>query len=360
MASAWCSGQIYARTADVGTAQVFAFAQPAIMGYGMGNGIELHVQDRTGGSVERLNGHAKRLIGVLNARPEVQMAYSMFDTKYPQYVVEVDAVQCLRAGITPSDVLGVLSGYVGGSYVSNVNRFSKIYRVMVQADKEHRFDTDALGNMFVRTSGGEMAPVGQFITLTKVYGAETLDRFNMYPSIAVSVMPAEGYSTGDVIAAIGEAAAQTLPTGYGYELGGISREEAESDQYGADIHALRGLYLPYPLRPLREPVHPAGRHLLRAVRSCGSVPLRPAVRCGEQYLHAGGAYHAHRTALQDRHSADRVCLGAPAQGHGNRPGSAVRRYGASATHPDDRPDDDHRPAAAALRLGSPEPTETSR
>lgn len=157
------------------------------------------------------------------------MAYSMFDTKYPQYVVEVDAVQCLRAGITPSDVLGVLSGYVGGSYVSNVNRFSKIYRVMVQADKEHRFDTDALGNMFVRTSGGEMAPVGQFITLTKVYGAETLDRFNMYPSIAVSVMPAEGYSTGDVIAAIGEAAAQTLPTGYGYELGGISREEAESD-----------------------------------------------------------------------------------------------------------------------------------
>lgn len=222
-------GQIYARTADVGTAQVFAFAQPAIMGYGMGNGIELHVQDRTGGSVERLNGHAQKLIGVLNARPEVQMAYSMFDTKYPQYVVEVDAVQCLRAGITPADVLGVLSGYIGGSYVSNVNRFSKIYRVMLQADKEHRFDTDALGNMFVRTSGGDMAPVGQFITLTKVYGAETLDRFNMYPSIAVSVMPAEGYSTGDVIAAIGESAAQTLPTGYGYELGGISREEAESD-----------------------------------------------------------------------------------------------------------------------------------
>lgn len=222
-------GQIYARTADVGTAQVFAFAQPAVMGYGMGNGIELHVQDRTGGSVERLNEHAQKLVGALNARPEVQMAYSMFDTKYPQYVVDVDAAKCLRAGITPADVLGVLSGYIGGSYVSNVNRFSKLYRVMLQADKEYRFDTDALGNMFVRTSDGGMAPVGQFITLTKVYGAETLDRFNMYSSIAVNIMPAEGYSTGDCLAAIDETAEWCLPAGYGYELGGISREEAESD-----------------------------------------------------------------------------------------------------------------------------------
>lgn len=222
-------GQIYGRTADVGTAQVFAFAQPAIMGYGMGNGIELHVQDRTGGNIEKLNEHTRRLIGVLNARPEVMMAYSMFDTEYPQYRVEVDAVQCLQAGVSPADVLSVLSGYIGGSYVSNVNRFSKLYRVMLQADKEFRADKDALANMFVRTGSGEMAPVGRFLTLTKVYGAETLDRFNMYGSIAVSVMPADGYGTGEVIAAIGEAAGQVLPAGYGYELGGISREEAESD-----------------------------------------------------------------------------------------------------------------------------------
>ena len=195
----------------------------------MGNGIELHVQDRTGGSVERLNEHAQKLVGALNARPEVQMAYSMFDTKYPQYVVDVDAAKCLRAGITPADVLGVLSGYIGGSYVSNVNRFSKLYRVMLQADKEYRLDTDALDNMFVCTSDGEMAPVGQFISLTKVYGAETLARFNMYSSIAVSIMPAEGYSAGDCLAAIGETAEWSLPAGYGYELGGISREEAESD-----------------------------------------------------------------------------------------------------------------------------------
>lgn len=222
-------GLIYARTADIGSAQVFAFAQPTVMGYGMTNGVELYVQDRTGKGIEELHGHTQRFVGALNQRPEIQMAFSMFDTKYPQYVVEVDAARCKRSGISPADVLGVLSGYVGGSYVSNVNRFSKLYRVMLQADKEYRLDTDALDNMFVRTAEGEMAPIGQFITLTKVYGAETLDRFNMYGSIAVNVMPAEGYSSGDAIAAISDVARQTLPTGCGYEFGGLAREEAEGD-----------------------------------------------------------------------------------------------------------------------------------
>ena len=222
-------GQIYARTADIGSAQVFAFAQPTVMGYGMTNGVELYVQDRAGKGIEELHGHTQRFVGALNQRPEIQMAFSMFDTKYPQYVVEVDAARCKRSGISPADVLGVLSGYVGGSYVSNVNRFSKLYRVMLQADKEYRLDPDALDNMFVRTAEGEMAPIGQFITLTKVYGAETLDRFNMYGSIAVNVMPAEGYSSGDAIAAISDVARQTLPTGCGYEFGGLAREEAEGD-----------------------------------------------------------------------------------------------------------------------------------
>lgn len=222
-------GQIYSRTANIGTAQVFAFAQPAIMGYGMGNGIELHIQDRAGNDIHKLDEYAKKFISTLNARPEVMMAYSMFDNKYPQYRVEVDAAQCLRAGITPADVLGVLSGYIGGNYVSNLNRFSKLYRVMLQADKESRAGKDALANMFVRTGNGQMAPVGHFLKLTKVYGAQTLDRFNMYNSIAVNIMPADGYSTADIIEALKDISAQVLPAGYSYELGGISREEAQND-----------------------------------------------------------------------------------------------------------------------------------
>ena len=98
-----------------------------------------------------------------------------------------------------------------------------------RAKADYRLDKDALNNMFVRTEDGEMAPVGQFITLTKVYGAETLNRFNLYSSIAVNGMPADGYSTGDAINAIAEVAKQTLPVGYGYEFAGMTREEAETN-----------------------------------------------------------------------------------------------------------------------------------
>ena len=219
---------IYQHTADIKSAKLFAFAQPTIMGYGMGSGFEMYVQDRAGGSVENLQKYTQDFIAALNRRPEISMAYTTFDTKFPQYMVEVDAVKCQRAGVTTSDVLSVLSGYIGGNYSSNLNRFSKLYRVMIQARKDYRLDKESLNNMFVRTESGAMAPVGQFITLTKVYGAETLTRFNMYTSIPVNGMPADGYSSGDAIAAIEEVASQTLPTGYGYEFSGITREESSS------------------------------------------------------------------------------------------------------------------------------------
>lgn len=219
---------IYQHTADIKSAKIFAFAQPTIMGYGMGSGFEMYVQDRAGGSVDDLQKYTQNFIAALNKRPEISMGYTTFDTKFPQYMVEVDAAKCQRAGVTTSDVLSVLSGYIGGNYSSNLNRFSKLYRVMIQARKDYRLDKESLNNMFVRTESGAMAPVGQFITLTKVYGAETLTRFNMYTSIPVNGMPADGYSSGDAIAAIEEVAAQTLPTGYGYEFSGITREESGS------------------------------------------------------------------------------------------------------------------------------------
>lgn len=220
--------EIYRRTVNIKSAKLFVFAQPTIMGYGMGSGFELYVQDRAGGDINTLQKYTTNFIAALNQRPEIQMAYTSFDTKFPQYTVEVDAAKCQRAGVTTTDVLNALSGFIGGNYSSNFNRFSKLYRVMVQADKTYRLDKDALNNMFIRTSSGEMAPIDQFVTLTKVYGTETLTRFNLYSSIQVNGLPADGYSTGEAIAAIAEVAKETLPVGYGYEFGGITREEAGS------------------------------------------------------------------------------------------------------------------------------------
>ena len=226
-------GQVYARTADIKDASVFAISPGMIPGYGMGNALELHMQDKMGGDMNEFFTTTQQYLGALNQRPEISMAYSTFDVRYPQWTVEVDAAKCKRAGITPDAVLSTLSGYYGGQYVSNFSRFSKVYRVMIQADPVFRLDETSLDNAFVRMSNGEMAPLSQFVTLTRSYGAESLSRFNMYNSIAVNAMPADGYSTGDAIKAVQETAEQSLPKGYGYDYGGITREE--NQQSGTTI-----------------------------------------------------------------------------------------------------------------------------
>ena len=218
-------GQVYGRTADIKDATIFAIAPAMIPGYGMGNALEMHTQDKAGGDLTTFFNTTQQYLAALRERPEIATAYSTFDIKYPQWRVDVDAAKCKRAGITPDAVLSTLSGYYGGQYVSNINRFSKVYKVMIQSDPKYRLDETSLNNTFVRMSNGEMAPLSQFITLTKVYGAESLARFNMYNSIAVNAVPANGYSSGDAIKAVKETAATSLPKGYGYDFGSITREE---------------------------------------------------------------------------------------------------------------------------------------
>ena len=220
--------EIYRRTADIANAKIQVNTQNMLPGFGRINGFEMHVQDKHGGTINELLGYTNRLIAALNERPEISRAYTNFSLKYPQYRVEVDAALCKRRGVSPNDVLSALSGYVGGTYASNFVRFTKLYRVMVQASPEYRLDTESLNNIFVKTSSGEMSPIGQYLTLTRVYGSETLSRFNLFPSIMVGGTAAEGYSSGQAIDAIREVAAEVLPEGYGYEFGGMTREEASA------------------------------------------------------------------------------------------------------------------------------------
>lgn len=221
--------EIYRRTADIGNAKIQVNTQAMIPGFGRINGFELYVQDKKGGTMEDLLAYTNRLIAALNERPEISRAFTNFSMNYPQYRVEVDAVLCKRHGVSPADVLSTLGGYVGGTYASNFVRFTKLYRVMVQASPQYRLDTESLSGIFVRNDKGQMSPVGQYLKLTRVYGSETLSRFNLFPSISVSGTPAEGYSTGQAIQTIREVASQVLPEGYGYEFGGMTREEASAE-----------------------------------------------------------------------------------------------------------------------------------
>ncbi|MDR1757337.1 MAG: efflux RND transporter permease subunit [Bacteroidales bacterium] len=218
-------GRIYGMTAHIKDASLFVFAPPMIPGYGTSDGFELFLQDKSGGDMATFFDVAQNYMAKLRERPEIQTAFSAYSIDYPQYEIEVDAAKCKRAGISPVEVLQTLSGYYGGIYASNFNRFSKVYRVMIQASPKYRIDNESFHDIFVRI-GGEMAPISQFITLTKVYGSETMNRFNLFTSIAVNGTAAEGYSSGDAIRAIRETAEEYLPKGYGYDFGGITREES--------------------------------------------------------------------------------------------------------------------------------------
>ena len=204
---------------------------PMIPGYGLGNTIEVNLQDQTGGDMETFYNSSMQFLMALNQRPEVAMAYTSYAMNFPQLSVDVDAAKCKCAGISPATVLDALGSYCGGSYISNYNQFGKVYRVMLQASPEFRLSESDLDNMFVR-NGSEMAPISQFVTLNKVLGPEISTRFNLYSSITANVNPAAGYSSGEVQKAIEEVAAQTLPTGYGYEYGGMAREEARNSSSG--------------------------------------------------------------------------------------------------------------------------------
>lgn len=214
--------------------RVMFFAPPMISGYSVTNGFELQLQDKTGGDINKFYGIAMNFLAELNKCPEIQMAYTTFNPSFPQYMVDIDVAKAKQAGISPQTILSTLQGYYGGMYVSNFNRFGKLYRVMMQATPETRISPETLNNIKIR-NGGEMASISNFITLKRVYGPDLLNRFNMFTSIAVSGSPNPGFSSGDAIAAIQRTADKYLPQGYGYEFSGMTREEQSSSSNATAI-----------------------------------------------------------------------------------------------------------------------------
>lgn len=208
-------------------AQVLFFTPPMIPGYSASSDIEVNMQDKTGGDLNHFYDVVKNFTAALEQRPEINSAKTTFNPNFPQYMLDIDAAACKKAGLSPSSVLTTMQGYFGGLYASNFNSFGKMYRVMIQADPEATKNLEALNSIKVR-NGNEMAPISQFISIKKVYGPDIISRFNLYTSMKVMVAPASGYTSGQALQALAEVSKQNLPAGFGYELGGMAREEAET------------------------------------------------------------------------------------------------------------------------------------
>ncbi len=224
-------GQLFAKTSVVKGGRIMFFQPPMISGYSVSNGFEVKLQDRTGGSLDKFFEVYQKFIGALNADPAIQMAYSNFNPTFPQYLVELDVAKIKQAGLTQSAVLQALQGYYGGMYISNFNSYGKLYRVMMQAAPEARVSPETLKQIKIR-NGVEMAPIDNFVKLTRVYGPDLIDRFNMFTAISITGTPAPGVSSGEAIASINRIASETLPVGYGFEYSGMTREESSGSSGG--------------------------------------------------------------------------------------------------------------------------------
>jgi len=221
-------GELFAKTAGIKGAKIIFFAPPTIQGFGTSGGFEFQLQDKTGGDIKRFNEVGNAFLAALSKRPEIQYASTSFNPNFPQYQIDVNVAKIKQAGLTVNEVLNVLQGYYGGVYASNFNKFGKQYRVMYQADAQYRANEQSLNSIYVRTASNTMAPITEFINLERVYGPQAISRFNLFTSIAVTGSPKPGFSSGDALKAVQEEAALHLPTGYGYEFSGLSREEMSS------------------------------------------------------------------------------------------------------------------------------------
>ncbi len=216
---------LYLKSRDIfKDAQVLFFQPPMVPGYGATNGFTFNLQDRTGGDINDFFKVSQDFLAELQKRPEIESAQTTFNPNFPEYLIDIDAAKCKRAGISPTTILSTLQGYYGGLYSSNFNRFGKVYRVMVQPVRGDRADFESLYKITAR-NGNEMAPNTEFIKITPSFGPDNINRFNMFTSLAVNGNPASGYTSGQAIQAIEEVAAQYLPQGYSYEFSGQTREE---------------------------------------------------------------------------------------------------------------------------------------
>ena len=217
--------QLFAKTRGIREGKVVFFTPPSIQGFGVSGGFEFQLQDRSGQEISTFSQVGNDFIAALNARPEIQYASTSFDPNFPQYQIDVNVERAKEAGFSVSDILSTMQGYYGGVYASNFNQFGKQYRVMFQAEPAYRANPEGLNNIYVRNSNGNMAPITSFVTMKRVYGPQSISRFNLYTSMDINGAPNPGYSSGDAIKAIQEVAATSLPVGYGFEFSGMTREE---------------------------------------------------------------------------------------------------------------------------------------
>jgi HAE1 family hydrophobic/amphiphilic exporter-1 len=235
--------EVRGKLATVKGGNFFVFTFPTVPGFSNIDGIDMVLQDKSGGKLDKFSGITNKFIGDLMKRPEIAFAFTSFKADYPQLDLEVDDVKAEQLGVSVKDILQTMQVYFGSAQASDFNRFGKYYRVVVQADMASRAEPSSIEGVFVKNRNGDMVPINTLVKLKRVYGPETVSRYNLFNSIGINAMAKPGYSSGDAIKAVEEVAATSLPEGYTYEFTGLTKEELQSGGQSVIIFGLCLLFV---------------------------------------------------------------------------------------------------------------------
>eukprot|EP01118_Nematostelium_gracile_P010247 TRINITY_DN3515_c0_g1_i1.p1 TRINITY_DN3515_c0_g1~~TRINITY_DN3515_c0_g1_i1.p1 ORF type:complete len:1058 (+),score=224.42 TRINITY_DN3515_c0_g1_i1:1133-4306(+) len=207
---------------------VLAVAPPPIPGLGISGGFALQIQEKQTGDIKQFEANVGKFLGAANQRPEIAMAYTLFNARTPNYKLEVNREQAKKMGVSVGAIYSTISTYLGSSYVNDFTKYGRNFRVVAQADTNYRSSIDDLSKLYVKNASGTPVPLSTLVSHKLVETASIINHFNLFRSIEVSGAAAPGYSSGDALNALEEVAAQTLPANYDYNFSGLSLEEREA------------------------------------------------------------------------------------------------------------------------------------
>ncbi|MEO0708031.1 MAG: efflux RND transporter permease subunit [Cyanobacteria bacterium J06649_5] len=220
-------------------ARVLPVNPPTIQGLGNYGGFEFQLQDRNGNAnLNDLVGSLGAIMGTAAEDPRLQNVFSTYTASTPQITIDVNRDQAKALNVSIADIFSTLQTNLGSRYVNDFNLQGRTYRVYVQADEQHRSTPDDIKKLYVRSATGEVIPMGNLINTEDTIGAQTINHYNLFRSIAVNGAAAPGVSSGGAIEAMEEVANQVLPAGFGYEWSGTALEEIEGGNQAPIIFGL--------------------------------------------------------------------------------------------------------------------------
>lgn len=225
--------------ASIKQARIVVIPPPAIPGLGQTGGFTFELQQQQStDSIQQFENVVQNFVAELNKRPEIDRAFTFFTAKTPGYNVTVDRDKCEKMGVNVSDVYSTLATFLGSSYVNDFTIYGRNFRVVAQADTAYRKNIQEIGSYYVRNQQGTMVPLSTLVSYRSIQNAPVISHFNLFRTAEINGNAAPGYSSGDAINALKETAAKYLPAGYGYEFGGLTREEVSAGSKSLIIFAL--------------------------------------------------------------------------------------------------------------------------